>query len=610
MKARMLKVDLLIREAERKELTEALQKLGLLHVEKLGSESSLQNHAQWKEWLELKAWLEAQEKEVKANEYEGSLLIGALIPQLKQFKKDWSLWKHRQEDWLKSKAFWEVWQDYDPDLWQDLESAGLKIQLYQCSKSEWPQYQAQAFLIGQRDDQLYFCRISNKENKEEINLETLILPPFGASELQKLEVELNQEEHRLQSLLISFLRANEELEAEAAAIQENWEFQAGLDTWQNLKATPLTHLRAWIPEKSEAEFRQSCSSLPLAFRLQVPDRKDNVPVQLENNAFNRLFEPITQIFQLPHYYEFDLTPMIAVFYPILFAYCLGDAGYGAIMTIAVLIGWFTYLKKQRALAALVGILGISTTIMGFIKSGSLFGVALSANADQAWIRSLSDWVIIPDDSSFFFNAFNVALLIGVLQILIGIGIAIAKAWYYDGFKASLSLWGKLLIVISSVALFMEDTLHLSAGSIQLLIFSLLFGIVLIMFFHDLSQALLVRMGSSILPLFFIFTGLLGDVLSYVRLFALGVTSAVLGLVVNRIGTDMMSDNWWTWIGAGAFLLFGHGLNFVLAALGSFIHPLRLTFVEFYNNAQFEGGGQAYHAFKKHKPFKNSHNGNS
>ncbi|WP_421753558.1 V-type ATP synthase subunit I [Croceimicrobium sp.] len=608
MKAKMLKVDLLIREAERKDLTEALQDLGLLHIEKLEKDSSLQNHGLWKEWQELKNWLKALDTE--ANEFEGQKLEGDLIPQLRQFKKDWSLWKHRQEDWLKSKEFCAIWQDYDPKLWKQFESLGLKIQLYRCTKREWPQYQAQAFLIGAKDEEYYFCRIGAKENWEDLNLENLSLPPYKAEQLQTIEVELNQESHRLQSLLIGFKNAREDLESEAAAIQENWEFQQGMQSWQDVKATPLTHLRAWIPEKAEAEFRRNCSALPLAFRLQIPDRKDNVPVQLENNAFNRLFEPITQIFQLPHYYEFDLTPMIAVFYPILFAYCLGDAGYGAIMTLAVLIGWFTFLKKQRALAALVGILGISTTIMGFIKSGSLFGIALSANADQAWIRGLSDWVIIPDDSSFFFNAFNVALLIGVLQILIGIGIAIAKAWYFDGFKASLSLWGKLLIVMSSVALFMADTLHLSTGSIQLLIFSLVFGIALIMFFHDLSQALLVRMGSSILPLFFIFTGLLGDVLSYVRLFALGVTSAVLGLVVNRIGTDMMSDNLWTWIGAGAFLLFGHGLNFVLAALGSFIHPLRLTFVEFYNNAQFEGGGQAYRAFKKHKPFKNSHNGNS
>jgi V/A-type H+-transporting ATPase subunit I len=91
---------------------------------------------------------------------------------------------------------------------------------------------------------------------------------------------------------------------------------------------------------------------------------------------------------------------------------------------------------------------------------------------------------------------------------------------------------------------------------------------------------------------------LGDILSYVRLFALGVTSGVLGLVVNQIGTDMIGESWYSYVMAILFLIFGHSLNLALAVLGSFIHPLRLTFVEFYNNAQFEGGGKAFESFTK------------
>jgi V/A-type H+-transporting ATPase subunit I len=99
-------------------------------------------------------------------------------------------------------------------------------------------------------------------------------------------------------------------------------------------------------------------------------------------------------------------------------------------------------------------------------------------------------------------------------------------------------------------------------------------------------------------LFFIFTGVLGDVLSYVRLFALGVASSVLGLVVNQIGMQIMGNEWWGIIIGIVFLIFGHTLNFCIAVLGSFVHPLRLTFVEFYNNAQFKGGGEIYKPLKK------------
>lgn len=599
MKSPMYKVDLLIRAEEKQKLTAQLQEIGLLHLEDLGLERSLSNDAEWKEWIESKAWLDKQVLE--EHQFEVQKIEAPLLPKLKNLQEEWAHWKNAKEQYDSALKFWKTWQGFDLQVWNELQSRGLEIRLYCGDERDLKLHQNQVYLINKTDKEYYFCAIGKAEDLEKINLEAETIPDLQPTDLLNIEIELSRNGNALLSLIYSFKMAKAELEAEAMQIAEQWEFNEGQSLWKEIAESPLQHLQAWIPKGKSEAFRQSALKLAIAFRLQEPDKSDNIPIELRNSSYSKLFEPITKIFQLPHYYEFDLTPLIAVFYPILFAYCLGDAGYGALMTIAVIIGWFTVLKKQRALAALVGILGISTTIMGLIKSGSLFGIPLSVESDTAWIASLGELVIIPDDSSFFFNAFNVALLIGVFQILIGIILAIAKEWYYNGFKESISLWGKLLIVISVVAMFMSETLKLSGLETNILSFTLILGIVLIMLFHDLSQGVLVRMGSSILPLFFIFTGLLGDVLSYVRLFALGVTSAVLGLVVNRIGMDMVSENWWTWIGAGAFLLFGHSLNFVLAALGSFIHPLRLTFVEFYNNAQFEGGGKAFKAFKRSKP---------
>ncbi len=599
MKSPMYKVDLLIRAEEKQKLTAQLQEIGLLHLEDLGLERSLSNDAEWKEWIESKAWLDKQVLE--EHQFEAQKIEAPLLPKLKNLQEEWAHWKNAKEQYDSALKFWKTWQGFDLQVWNELQSRDLEIRLYCGDERDLKLHQNQVYLINKTDKEYYFCAIGKAEDLEKINLEAETIPDLQPTDLLNIEIELSRNGNALLSLIYSFKMAKAELEAEAMQIAEQWEFNEGQSLWKEIAESPLQHLQAWIPKGKSEAFRQSALKLAIAFRLQEPDKSDNIPVELRNSSYSKLFEPITKIFQLPHYYEFDLTPLIAVFYPILFAYCLGDAGYGALMTIAVIIGWFTFLKKQRALAALVGILGISTTIMGLIKSGSLFGIPLSVESDTAWIASLGELVIIPDDSSFFFNAFNVALLIGVFQILIGIILAIAKEWYYNGFKESISLWGKLLIVISVVAMFMSETLKLSGLETNILSFTLILGIVLIMLFHDLSQGVLVRMGSSILPLFFIFTGLLGDVLSYVRLFALGVTSAVLGLVVNRIGMDMVSENWWTWIGAGAFLLFGHSLNFVLAALGSFIHPLRLTFVEFYNNAQFEGGGKAFKAFKRSKP---------
>jgi V/A-type H+-transporting ATPase subunit I len=95
------------------------------------------------------------------------------------------------------------------------------------------------------------------------------------------------------------------------------------------------------------------------------------------------------------------------------------------------------------------------------------------------------------------------------------------------------------------------------------------------------------------------TGLLGDLLSYLRLFALGVSSAILGMVFNSMAMNMKPDH----IIFGPLvmiliLIFGHSITLFMSALGAFVHPIRLTFVEFYKNAGFTGGGKRYEPFRK------------
>lgn len=598
MKSPMLKLDLLIPADKTEELSLSLQEIGLLHLENLGKGKSLNGDSRWKKFAETKAWIDSQNIEPIYSKLEDDQDLLTYIDELRARA---SRINHQKDELERALEFWKVWGSFNQEPWLALQSKGLHLGLFEGSTKNWLAHQDIGFMINQQDNRIYFCLIGSQEFLQSLRLDEVSIPSMDLQGATELQLELRKAEEDLHREIAICKTQMHELEQEEQKIAEVWDFEQGLDLWKDVEETEFQSLRAWISENHLEKFKEATSNLAIAYRISKPEKTDKVPIELRNTKFSKLFEPITKIFQLPHYFEFDLTPLIAVFYPILFAYCLGDAGYGAIMTLAAVIAWFSFLKSNRSIAALIGVLGLSTTIMGLIKSGSLFGVALQVNSAVPLISKLGELVIIPDDNSFFFNAFNVALLIGVFQILIGILIAIAKAWYYEGFKASISHWGKLMIVISSVSLFMAETLGLSANGLSFFQILLLLGILSIMFFHDLSQGLFARIGSSILPLFFIFTGLLGDVLSYVRLFALGVTSAVLGLVVNQIGMGMVSENWWSWIGAGAFLLFGHGLNFVLAALGSFIHPLRLTFVEFYNNAQFEGGGLVFRPFKRSKP---------
>jgi V/A-type H+-transporting ATPase subunit I len=238
--------------------------------------------------------------------------------------------------------------------------------------------------------------------------------------------------------------------------------------------------------------------------------------------------------------------------------------------------------------------------LGIIKSGTVFGIPIVENQDVPLFAWLSQYMFIPDGQEFAYNAFNVSLLIGLFQIIVAIIIAIIRKIRYQGFIYSVATFGKLLMVISLVVLFLggmqnSEALEPYVPSAYVVV-SL--GTLLVIFFHDPDMSVGKRIGGSILPIYFILTGLLGDTLSYIRLFALGVASSILGLVVNQIGSEIMSGGGLMIAVAVLFLIFGHSLNLAMASLGAFVHPLRLTFVEFYNNAEFQGGGLPYEPFRK------------
>lgn len=119
--------------------------------------------------------------------------------------------------------------------------------------------------------------------------------------------------------------------------------------------------------------------------------------------------------------------------------------------------------------------------------------------------------------------------------------------------------------------------------------------------NNLKRNPFINIGAGLWDAYNMATGILGDLLSYIRLFALGISSSVMGFVFNDLAINMSGDiPVLSTIIMLIIMIFGHGINIFMGGLGAFVHPMRLTFVEFYKNAGFEGGG------KKYKPFKSVH----
>ncbi len=604
MKTSFKKLILLVFHRERKEITEMLQNLGVVHIEvddQMRNED-IEGLEQRKNNL-IKA-IEAIKEHGGDHKPEGikkKESVEKVVNRVLDLKHRFEENLLKRENLRKERLQRLPWGDFDPENIQQLTSHGLNVSFCITGKKEYRAFDFGTLshqVIYESADQVYFVVVS----REEVSLpfESVKIPDHKISEITDIERRIRKENKKIKGEFAELTPHISTIRRELIKVENELSFALTQGSFREYGEGSILSLTGWFPVGMGDKLEEYLKKEKLTYSFEDPEPGSKVPILLKNRKYSKLFEPITRIFELPNYYELDLTPLIAVFYPVMFAYCLGDAGYGLVFLLISLAGWFTFLKHERRLAVLGVILGLFTTVMGIIKSGSVFGMPTSLNDSWIIFQYLRQYIIVPDDRTFIFNAFNVSLMIGVVQIFTGITLSIVNKLRYEGSVEALPQVGKLMIVSGLIWTFLADMqgVEILQPLPILRRMMIISGVLLVLFFHDMSLSIISRAASGLLPLFFIITGILGDVLSYVRLFALGVASSVLGLVVNQIGGQIMENGWWGILIGVTFLLFGHTLNFFIAILGAFVHPLRLTFVEFYNNAQFKGGGSEYRPFRK------------
>jgi V/A-type H+-transporting ATPase subunit I len=300
-----------------------------------------------------------------------------------------------------------------------------------------------------------------------------------------------------------------------------------------------------------------------------------------------------KLYMLPKYNELDLTPFFAPFFMLFFGLCLGDSGYGLFMVLGVTV--YRMLVKNigasmKPILTLVQILGTSTFFCGML-TGTFFGFNLYGN-DIPFFNKMRDLFFL--DNQWMFN---LSLILGAVQIIFGMILKAANQIIQFGLKYALSTIGWIIVLVSTaLAFLLGDTMPMG-GTAHLVILGL--AGVLIFLLNSPGKNIFLNIGLGLWDSYNMATGLLGDILSYVRLFALGLSGGILASVFNSLAAGMSPDN----AIAGPIVmvlifLIGHSINMFMNILGAMVHPMRLTFVEFFKNSGYEGGGKEY------KPFKN------
>ena len=491
----------------------------------------------------------------------------------------------------------KIWGEFSPERIAKLEAEGIYLHYFMAYNKEFDsniESWKEEFNVEEifRDStSTYFVVITGAGQTVQINAQE-VKAPTATTEQRRKEAEDMEAEIESLKLVLAKAAANvEDIERIEKERKATMQLSRVSGSCTKEAEDTLYLLEGFATKESAEKVDKFLESTDVFYLKEDPKPEDNVPVLLKNNKFSRPFELIGQFYTLPKYGSLDLTPFFAPFYMIFFGFCLCDGGYGLIFLIAGMLMRLKGGKMLKDVGTLTLWCGSATVLFG-ILTGSFFGVSL---AGFEAFREFRDYFLDPN------KLFSLAIAVGMIQILFGMALKVVNLTIQFGFRYSLSTIGWMLVIIASIAAMFLPDMGVPSFSMHSTAYYIIVGIGLFMMLclHNPAKNILVNIGPGLWNTYNDVTGLLGDLLSYIRLFALGLAGSVLALVFNDLAIGMSPDI------PGVrelvmilILIIGHGINIFMSSLGSFVHPMRLTFVEFYKNAGFESSQRAFNPLKK------------
>ena len=612
MITKMDKVTLLIYHKEYEAFLERLRSVGVVHIEEKKSGAPETEEAQAmlalsNRYARIIKQLEKGGADVAAPAKQGAdyaaLLDAAdgLFAQLEQLRS-------AQQAVEKDTATIAPWGDFDFSLLEKLSAAGYDVKFFISTakdfNDEWYD-KYNAVVVGEGASKLYFVTVTQSGVPVEIDAEVAKLPTMSLSaliaEADSVIAAIAAKEQAIKDFAAENIST---IKAGLAALHKQMEFSTVALSGEKVSGDKLLLLQGWVPREDKAALLEMLDKEAVFYQVTKPKLGDNVPVKFKNNAFTRMYEVLTKMYGMPSGTDFDPTPIVAPFFSLFFAFCMGDAGYGLIL---ILLGFLLKKKLGKDMAGMMNLvitLGIFTTVIGAIL-GTFFGMSLISSDIPQELKQF----IISGDVELFGSTYNkqmiLALAIGVVHISVAMTVKAINNTFFFGFKESLSAWGWWLVVVGGVIVGTLSFLSVIPADVSkwALIAIGGLGAVGIYLLNSFERNVFLNIGAGLWDTYNMASGLLGDILSYIRLFALGLAGGMLGETFNSLALMLVEGQEGVgavlgWIGFGLIIVFGHTLNIAMSCLSAFVHPLRLTFVEYFKNAGYDGKGVEYKPFSK------------
>ena len=492
------------------------------------------------------------------------------------------------------------WGQYDASVFEELAARGFTVRWYSVARKKFDAGWAAEVplqVIAEDGGTVWFVTVSDDPDYS-FPVPELPRPAGTAAQAEAEIARIENDLADVQAQLLGLKEAVPDMERKNAVLLADLDLYLAGKGSESAVEGHVSLLEGFAPTADDSRLAAAFDKMDVLWYKADAKLEDDPPIKLTGNKFTRMFAVLTDMYGRPKYNGFDPTPYMSVFFLLFFAFCMGDAGYGILLMIVGLA-----LKKVKSFAdmsPLVVTLGAATVVIGLLFHTFFSMDMLEWSCIPAGVKKF----MLPSKILGYDGTMILAILVGIFHLCLAM---ILKTWYAtknQGFLNVLGIWGWTLLIVGGVIVGgIAFTGVLDSAVTKWIVIGL--GIVSgagIFLLNDLHRNPLKNIGSGLWETYNTVTGLLGDVLSYLRLYALGLAGSMLGFAFNSIGQMALGDgsNAVLWIPFLLIVIVGHTLNLVMAALGAFVHPLRLNFLEFFKNSGYEVSPRKYTPLKNNK----------
>ena len=633
----MKKVSLIIRENKKDDTLKRLRKLGIIHIEITeGTGECLATLRDRIALLESTIYIigkkkKAEQKDVSAEEaLSAAERIAALDEEKKQCLAE-RVALSSELDRLKS------WGDVDPSSISDLEAKGYEISFYEMPKKEYEllEESIKTVRLDSAKSTVRFMLLKTKsEDLDEaalpLSLYRLKLPLISTEEMKQRLTELSARIEEIDETIASNACYIESIKKAVEATEREVEFETYATGMTDEDLSPegkepisVAYFTGYIESENLDILRKTAKNNSWGLLVEEPTEEDNVPTKLKNNKFVSLIYPLTDFLgTVPGYFEYDISGWFLAFILIFFGIIFGDGGYGLLICAVAAIPIIRSLiaKKQISpMFLLVGLFGLSTILWGTLTC-TWFG--LSPEQLPEWLKSISIPIIsnvyadkiwypfwtngtagLTTAQNLQIVCFSLALIQLTVAHIKGVARNIRSVKMLGDIGSILQLLGIYYLVLSLVVNAEVFSLGLKIGAIPVGTVALVLigiGFVLSFVFSNYEGSVVRSILSSLKNIVSVLLGVVNvfsDIVSYIRLWAVGLAGAAISATVNELAGPLLGKFMFM-ILAIILLVFGHGLNMILNILSVIVHGIRLNTLEFSSHLDMSWSGHKFKPFKE------------